>query len=119
MATCVVSTWVRNACRVVSMCGRAGAQEVCIRVCTVVTSQIMMRRVQQGGFEGVVGCQARVLSGTVCETEDVFPCSQLRKKFGGPVNVLLRDRAVLDSCSCQFVHTTMRRAVRTPVLFLL
>ena len=28
---------VRNACRVLSMCGGAGAQEVCIRVCTVVT----------------------------------------------------------------------------------
>ena len=34
-----------------SMCGRAGAQEVCIRVCTVATSQIMMRRVRQGGLE--------------------------------------------------------------------
>ena len=51
VATCVVSMWVRNACRVVSMCGRASAQEVCIRVCTVVTSQIMMRRVQQGGLK--------------------------------------------------------------------
>ena len=41
---------VRNACRVVSKCGRAGVQEVCIRVCTVATSQIMMRRVRQGGW---------------------------------------------------------------------
>ena len=42
---------VRNACRVLSMCGRAGAQEVCIRVCTVVTSQITMRRVRHGGLK--------------------------------------------------------------------
>ena len=42
---------VRNACRVVSKSGRAGAQEVCIRVCTVATSQIMMRRVRQGGLK--------------------------------------------------------------------
>ena len=42
------NTLVCVATCVVSMCGRAGAQEVCIRVCTVVTSQIMMRRVQQG-----------------------------------------------------------------------
>ena len=41
---------VRNSCRVDSKSGRAGAQEVCIRVCTVATSQIMMRRVRQGGL---------------------------------------------------------------------
>ena len=26
------------------VCGRAGVQEVCIRVCTVATSQIILRR---------------------------------------------------------------------------
>ena len=49
--SCVWQHGVRNACRVVSKCGRAGAQEVCIRVRTVATSQIMMRRVRQGGLK--------------------------------------------------------------------
>ena len=42
---------VRSACRVVSMCGRADAQEVFVRVCTVEASQIMLRRVRQGGLK--------------------------------------------------------------------
>ena len=51
--SCLWQHGVRNACRVVSKCGCGGVHEVSIRVCTVATSQIMMRRVRQW-FEGVV-----------------------------------------------------------------
>ena len=81
---------MRNACRVVSKGGRAGTQEVCIRVCTVATSQIMMRRPAEW-FEGVVGCQAPSFYQGPCVRQKTF--SMFTK------NVLSRGRAVLESCS--------------------
>ena len=65
------STLVCVATCVVSMCGRAGAQFVSV------FAQLQRHKNHDapcpaGWFEGVVGCQARVLSRTVCETEDVF-----------------------------------------------
>ena len=65
----------------VSKCGRAGAQEVCIRVCTVATSQIMMRRVPTGWFEEVVGCQAlSFYQEAVCVTQKTFSMFTIAQK---------------------------------------